>query len=141
MFERPAKGKSFAQLRSKLETSGAEISERFKRVSDTPLNRKQLEHVITIERWAANRLRAMLGDTPFQQDSSRGYAPPTGLGWNDLLALWTRTREESLALVARLEASDPTVKIPHNQMGDLSARGWTQYLISHADLEARRARP
>jgi hypothetical protein len=140
MLERPARGKSFAQLRARLEETGAQIAERFKRVSDTPANRDQLEHVITIERWGANRLRVLLGDKPFELDSSLNYAPQAGLGWNDLLALWTRTRAETLALVARLETGDPTAKVAHNSFGPLSARAWTQYLTTHAEFESRKAR-
>ena len=140
MFENPARNKSFAELRQRLEASGAEILERCAKAGDSTNSRKVLAHIITIERWGANRLAVMLGDKPLELDSSRAYAPDSTGTWLQLLGEFRDTRAATVNLTARLEASNPTKTVPHNQFGEVSGRGWAQYLTSHAHLESRKIR-
>jgi hypothetical protein len=137
MFENPARNKSFAELRQKLQTSGAEILERCVKMGDSANNRKVLAHVIAIERWGANRLSVLLGDKPLELDASRAYAPES-TDWAELQQIFEQTRANTVNLTARLEARNPLTTVPHNQFGEVSARGWVQYLTSHAHLESRK---
>lgn len=50
MFENPARNKTFAELRQKLEESGTEILERCAKLGDSASNRKVLAHTVAIER-------------------------------------------------------------------------------------------
>ena len=138
MFENPARNKSFAELRQKLEVSGAEIAERCAKLGDSANNRKVLAHVITIERWGANRLRVLLGDKPLELDGSRAYAPNGAATWVELQEIFKQTRAATVNQTARLEASNPARTVAHNQFGEVSGRGWVQYLTSHGHLESRK---
>ena len=137
IFENPARNKSFAELRHKLEVSGTEILERCAKMGDSASNRKVLAHITAIERWGANRLAVLLGDKPLELDSSRAYAPDNG-NWAELQEIFKQTRAATVNLTARLEASNPAKTVPHNQFGEISGRGWVQYLTSHAHLESRK---
>lgn len=137
MLENPARNKSFAELRQKLEVSGTEILERCQQKGDSASNRKTLAHIIAIERWGANRLIVLLGDKPLELDSSRAYAPDSA-NWAELREIFKQTRAASVNLTARLEASNLVKTVPHNQFGEVSGRGWVQYLTSHGHLESRK---
>ena len=137
MFENPARNKTFAELRQKLEVSGAEILVRCAMMGDSAGNRKVLAHIVAIERWGANRLLVLLGDKPLELDSSRAYAPDSA-NWAALQEVFRQTRAASVNLTARLEASNAVATVPHNQFGEVSGRGWVQYLTSHAHLESRK---
>ncbi len=137
MFENPARNKSFAELRQKLEVSGAEILERCVNAGDSISNRKVLAHIVAIERWGANRLSVLLGDKPLELDSSRAYAPDSA-NWAELQNTLKQTRVATVNLTARLEASNTVATVAHNQFGEVSGRGWVQYLTSHAHLESRK---
>ena len=137
IFENPARNKTFAELRQKLEVSGAEILERCGKVSDSAGNRKVLAHIVAIESWGANRLLVLLGDKPLELDSSRAYAPDSA-NWTELQEIFKQTRAATVNLTARLEASNAIATVAHNQFGEVSGRGWVQYLTSHAHLESRK---
>ena len=137
MFENPARNKPWAELRQKLNDSGAEILERCAKAGDSASNRKVLAHIVAIERWGANRLTVLLGDKPLELDSSRAYAPDSA-NWAELQNTFKQTRAASVNLTARLEVSNPVTTVSHNQFGEVSARGWVQYLTSHAHLESRK---
>ena len=139
MFENPARNKSFAELRQKLEVSSAEILERCAKMSDSANNRKVLTHIIAIERWGANRLAVLLRDKPLELDSSRAYAPDSA-NWAELQEIFKQTRAATVNLTARLAASNSVATVAHNQFGEVSGRGWVQYLTSHAHLESRKIR-
>ncbi len=137
MFENPARNKSFAELRQKLEVSGAEILGRCVNAGDSANNRKVLAHIVAIERWGANRLAVLLGDKPLELDGSRAYAPDSA-NWAELQDGFKQTRAATVNSTARLEASGSVATVPHNQFGEVSGRGWVQYLTSHAHLESRK---
>ena len=133
-FENPANRKSFAQLRSDLDSSGSRLRSRFE--SGKP-NSKLLSHVIQIERWGQNQLRSTLQEVPFEVDGSSRYAPDPALGWQELRLEFDNTRQATLELVDRLERANPG-PVAHNQFGLISVKGWLGYLNSHANLEVKR---
>lgn len=103
--------------------------------------RKQLRHVIAIERWGQNRLRAALGDVAFERDESRGYAPPEDESLAQLVERFDAVRAETVALGRRVAAADAgETKVEHNSLGPISARAWLRYLHVHGELEMKRAR-
>jgi hypothetical protein len=121
-----------------LEQSGQKLLARFSQAGDTPQSRKTLRHIVAIERWGTNRLRMLLGEKPFVQDSSQNFYPPETSAWNVLLEDLKTTRRELVALVPFLEGSNQ--KVDHNMFGDLSAKAWLKYLNFHANAEASRVR-
>jgi DinB superfamily len=133
-FENPAKGKSFAQLKTDLDSSGSRLRSRFMSGQANP---KLLIHVIQIERWGQNRLRSTLQEVPFELDGSSRYAPSAALGWNELRLEFDQTRQATLELVDRLERANPG-PVAHNQFGPISVKGWLGYLNSHANIEVQR---
>jgi hypothetical protein len=135
-LEIPAKSKSFAQLRAKLEQSGRQVQARLEVGQPNPV---LLAHIIQIERWGQNRLRSSLAETPFEMDQSSKYAPDLSLDWSALRLEFDRTRQVTLELVDRLELGQP-VMVAHNQLGPMSAKAWLWYLNLHANLELRRLR-
>jgi hypothetical protein len=137
-LENPAKSKSFAQLRSALESSGIQMQARLESGKANP---ELLRHVIQIERWGQNRLRSSLGEVPFVQDGSSAYAPDAALGWDELKAEFFRVRQETLEITRRLELANPSPgPVVHNQFGLLSVKGWLRYLNVHASTELRKLR-
>jgi DinB superfamily len=140
VFENPARKKSYAQLSASLERGGRTILERFNKAGETPKSIELLRHITTIERWGANRLRVILGEKSFDADSSKAYAPAANATWAELLKAFRATRAETVALSQQLEARGSENCVPHNQMGELSGKGWLNYLASHSDLESRKLR-
>jgi len=72
------------------------------------------------------------------QDEYDGYRPAPGLDWPGLQAEFQSTRRETLALARQLEQAGAEARVHHNEMGELSARGWLYYLNMHADMECKR---
>ncbi len=104
--------------------------------------RKQLRHVVAIERWGQNRLRAALGDVAFERDESRAYAPPEDEPLAQLVERFEAVRAETVALARRVAAGDAAAtKVEHNSLGPISARAWLRYLQVHAELEMKRVKP
>jgi hypothetical protein len=138
-IERPANKRTVAELISRLERSSGPIIERATTVTDTPANRKQLRHIIGIERWGQRRLRAFLGEPP-PHDEYDGYQPADSLTLAELTSAFQQTRQETLALARQAEAAGvpPTAKVAHNAAGDFSLRAWLGYLNSHAEMESKR---
>ncbi|NJK46215.1 MAG: DinB family protein [Pleurocapsa sp. SU_196_0] len=139
-FEHPAQNKSYAQFRTGLERSGAEIFERMEKAGESELSRKQLRHITAIERWGANRLRVLLGDRTFERDENHAYKPDPNASWQDLLEAFRTTRAETVALCQALERASPAGNVPHNSLGEFSGKGWLNYLTTHGNLESRRVR-
>jgi hypothetical protein len=121
-----------------LETSGQSLLERYAQAGDTAQSRKTLRHVIAIERWGISRLRMLMGEKPFAQDSSQGYYPSENSAWNALLDDFKTTRRELVALAPFLEGTNQ--KVAHNMLGELSAKAWLKYLTFHANAESSRVR-
>jgi hypothetical protein len=121
-----------------LEQSGQKLLARFAGAGDTPQSRKTLRHIVAIERWGTNRLRMLLGEKPFAQDSSQQHYPPENSAWNVLLEDLKTTRHELVKLVPFLDGTSQ--KVDHTMFGDLSAKAWLKYLNFHANAEASRVR-
>jgi DinB superfamily len=135
-LENPAKGKSFAQLRSALELSGTKMLARLEVGKPNP---ELLRHIITIERWGQHRLRSTLGEVQFVLDRSGQYAPASTLGWDELKSEFAKVRQETLEITRRLELANPAPgPVVHNQFGPVSVKGWLRYLNVHANMEVQR---
>ncbi|MEZ4606834.1 MAG: DinB family protein [Deinococcales bacterium] len=135
-FERPAQWRSYGDMDFLLRGSSQTISQRLDNAADSEVNRKKLRHIIGIERWGQQRLRVLLGDN-FQADEHYSYKPAENTSWQDLKETFIQTRQASLELVNQLRELNSNVKVPHNQLGPLSAKGWLRYLNLHATIESR----
>lgn len=139
MIDRNAKNKSVADLTKQLETSNQLIANKLAAAADTEFNRGQVRHVIGIERWGQNRLKVALGE-PFKAEEHDGYLPNNDQTISDLAAMFTQTRQETLAIAKQL-ANIPNVEtqvVVHNAMGDMTVRSWLQYLDIHGPFELRK---
>jgi hypothetical protein len=138
LIERPAKKLTLAQLAASLEASGLQMEQRMVESGDTPSNRERAYHIIGIERWGQRRLQVALGGELIM-DRYHEYRPAPDLDWQELRATFRATRQDTIALVERIEkAGVDAVLVPHNDFGDLSVRGWLRYLDYHASLEGKR---
>lgn len=139
LTERRAGGKTAAQLIEKLIESGQGVAERMARAADTPDNREAAAHIIGIERWSARRLRTALGDVA-ARDEYDGYRPATSLKMAELAGAFTAAREQTTALAQQAANLPPSVTVHHNDLGDLSVKGWLFYIENHALRESIRLR-
>jgi hypothetical protein len=139
VFERPIKKLSLSELAAQLDQSGKQITDRLNICADVPANRRQLCHLIGIERWGQRRVRVAIGE-PFLTEEYDHYRPSQESSWEELKAEWDLTRKASHALVQVLsEANVPAdTKIEHNQYGPLSVKAWLRYLDDHASSTGRR---
>ncbi len=136
-FEGRASKTSTDQIRDGLVTGGDQVAGRISGAADTPANRKQAGHVIGIERWGANRLRsALTPGTPSQKDEYDSYRPHGDQSMTSLAAEFKTTRAEIIALLESLRSVEDC-RIPHNDFGPLSVRGWLVYLTDHASRESK----
>lgn len=119
-----------------LDAAGKRLAAQYARLPDGDFNRRVLNHVIGIERWGQRRLKVALGE-PFVTEEYDGYRPPRETGWTDLQALFAETRAATVALARQLD-DKADVKILHNGWGELTVRGWLNYLHVHASLESRK---
>lgn len=141
LLERPAARVGVDALVERLEASSGPLAA-FAEAAEDASSRKQLRHVIAIERWGQNRLRVALGDLSFERDESRGYAPPEDEPVAQLVVRFDAVRAETVALGRRIASEDAgAAKVEHNSLGPISARAWLRYLQMHADLEMKRAKP
>jgi hypothetical protein len=139
--ERPVRKAPLPVLSDRLLTSGNKIVARLSATCDTTENRRLLGHVTGIERWGQRRLRVALGEV-FIYDEYDGYRPPQEESWENLIAEFKTTRQETLRLVDEIEkaAAAESLTIDHNQFGPLSVRGWLHYLDMHASGEIQKMR-
>jgi len=136
--ERQARAKGFGDLAAELEASGRDLDDRLDGVPDSPANREAIAHWVGIERWGQRRLRVALGE-PFVLDEYHGYRPETDVGTEELRRALTDTRRETVDLAHRLNEAgvDPATTVRHNDLGELSLRGWLAYLEQHPRQEAQ----
>jgi len=132
------RGKSLEQLAADLETSATTMDARLARAHDTPGNRDAIAHWVGIERWGQRRLRVTLGER-FVEDGHHPYRPDEATGIEALRRDFAETRAETVALAHRLREAgvDPSTTVRHNDLGDMSVRGWLAYLIQHPEQESR----
>jgi hypothetical protein len=130
----------WAEIKSCLMTSTAELEARFDGKADIDQNRRILSHIIGIERWGQRRLRVFLGE-PFVDEEYNSYRPPREMSWSELRTQFRETRTQTLTLIDPIAAADPGgQRVYHNQWGLLSARGWLNYLDVHARGESFKMR-
>lgn len=139
LIERPARKRSWSTLIDGLASGGATVEQRATSAKDTPRNRQQLGHVITIERWGQQRLRSALGE-PLVLDDSNLHAPSANLTLTGLRKEWSIARRATMQLAGELEKLPDSTRVVHNQFGPLSLRGWIRYLNMHAHFESKRIR-
>ena len=138
VFERPAKTLTLAQLAANLGTTGQRIEQGMASADDTPANREKARHVIGIERWGQSRLQIALGEQ-LVMDEYDGYRPSPDLDLRSLQAEFHAARQDTIALAQKIEEAGAGDRLVlHNDFGDLSVRGWLQYLGGHASLESKR---
>lgn len=138
-FERPAQKLPLRDHARSLRSSGDTILSRLQGVQPTEKHRDVLRHVIGIERWGQRRLRAFLGE-PFVLDAHHPYKPTPEASWDELLREFASTREETVRLATGFTDCNTVGVVPHNDFGELSARGWLRYLRGHAEVETRKLR-
>ena len=138
MAEMHARGKDLRELADELEASGRTMQERIEGKTDTPGNREAVAHWVGIERWGQRRLKVPLGE-PFVEDEHHPYRPDKDIGLDGLRSEFAETRRETVQLARRLDEADvdPDTTVPHNDLGDMSVRGWLAYLIQHPEQESR----
>ena len=139
MIETPVRKLTIQELILQLEQSAVDILERLKASPDSPGNRRELCHIIGIERWGQRRLRVALGE-PFLTEEYDHYRPSIECPWDDLTKDWDATRQGTLTLARDLDKVNPPTEftINHNIYGPLSVKGWLRYLDLHASSEGKR---
>ena len=133
-----ARGNDIEDLADELETSGHDMMRRMEGKPDTNGNREAVAHWIGIERWGQRRLKVTLGE-PLVMDEHYPYKPEGEKSFEELTKVFAETRKDTVALARTLDEAgvDPDGTVPHNDLGDLTVRGWLAYLIQHPDQEAR----
>lgn len=131
--EQRAKNMSWDDLTRRLERSAEIVLPRFDSARNTPRHIEAAKHVIGIERWAQRRLRIALGE-PATMDEYDSYRPES---LNDIKALreeFANTRRDTLTILRHLHDAGVSLEktTPHNELGQLTIRGWVLYLTDHA---------
>lgn len=139
LTERRAGGQTAEQLVDRLVTSGQTVAGRMARATDTPGNREAAAHIIGIERWSARRLRTAQGDVAVQ-DEYDDYRPSIDLTMMELAEAFAAAREQTTALAHQAANLPSSVTARHNDLGDLSVKGWLFYIENHALRESIRIR-
>jgi hypothetical protein len=141
LIENIAKGTTAEQLSQRLQSDGTALTEQFGKAADTIANRKQIGHIIGIERWGQSRIRTLLG-SPLRLDEYDGYRPDPAADMASIRAEWAHTRAATLELINQLTQAgiDFGAKAEHNDFGPMSVRGWLTYLNIHSIMEGKRVR-
>ena len=139
LLERPSRKKSYTDYATIFETKGSAIQDKVNGAANSEKNRKILSHIIGIARWGQSRVRVALGDPFVDEDYMDRHRPSKETGWSELKTQFAETRAASVALAKELSAenvsTDTTVR--HNDLGEVSVRGWLHYMQFHASTEAR----
>lgn len=133
----PTKSLTMATMIGRLEKARGELAARYNRAAGTDAQRARLRHIIGIERWSQRRLRTILGEPPIA-DEYDGYQPDAALGWPAMREAFATTREETITLARQIADAGlaDTVRVRHNDLGELNAREWLYYLNTHANRES-----
>lgn len=136
--ERQARGRSLSELIRALEASADTVTGRIARAADTPENRDAANHVLGIEGWGQQHLRAPLGEA-LPLDGYRPYRLPDDTPIAQLAESFAERRRATVALAGELEAAgvDPETRVRHKDLGELTLAGWLAYLDGHAARESR----
>lgn len=142
-LEGPGRRRGFERLERDLRDQGDRFRARLDTAAGDDAEREKLRHIVGIERWGQRRLRVGLG-APYVEDDYHPYRPPKTTDWDQLKTDFRDTRAATLALVERLRAARAKgelprdLRVPHNQLGELSLQGWLRYLQIHTWSEGRR---
>ena len=136
-IERSTSKMTLADLADRLQASSSEVARRIQSATARPQNQKQARHIIGIERWGQQRLRVALGG-PLVMDEHDAYRPDESASLEALSKAFVTTRADTIALARKLQQANlaPTLTIPHNDLADLTVRGWLYYLDVHATRES-----
>lgn len=136
-----ARGKSLEQLAAQLGASFGQLEPLYARALDTAGNREALNHWLGIERWSQSRLQVARG-AELRMDKYHGYRLPEGTSLAELIEAFRQTRQASIALARELAAEgiDPALRIPSNDLGELSVAEWLEYIDDHSSRERIRLR-
>lgn len=139
MLVRPSRNKSYTQLGADIAKEGQAIEARIAKASDSEKNRKQLSHLIGIERWAQSRVNVALGG-PYIQDEYDEYRPNRDASWAELGEAFSATRQQSIELANQVESANvpATTTVKHNDFGEITMRSWLRYIAMHASFESKR---
>lgn len=138
IVEVPVRGKSLDQMIARLQEHGQFLEQQFASMPESKRNHSLMTHIIGIEKWGQQRLRVALG-APYVRDEYDVYRPAKDTPQRELSALFRETRAETVALARQVAASGvESVKAEHNQFGMLTAKGWLNYLDTHASFEAKK---
>lgn len=141
LVDRKASQSSLAEHAHKMEQDGQSLLQKYENVTDNDVHQRVITHIIGIERWGQQRLKAFLGH-PYEMDEYDQYRPEKGLSVAQLREAFATTREETVK-IARLMSEAQTLgaeEVPHNQYGPLKAKSWLYYLNFHANVESLRLR-
>ena len=137
-FERNAGRKTYKEMIQSLQEAGDAITERIQYVENRAEHQEKLLHMIGIERWGQQRLRGFL-DEPVTMDEYDGYRPEPGMQVKELIEEFKTTRQATIDLVDQMDKFGVMSyeKVPHNDFGEMTSRGWLGYLQTHASFESR----
>lgn len=133
-----AKRRSYASLITALE-KGMKLAKRKDDNPPTTQHHALWTHIIGIEIWSQKKLATLLGEPDGATDYDP-YRPPKDTPWDDLYPMLQKARQDTIALAKRLEQakiSDDAV-VFHKGWGNLTAKGWLLYIITHADFEFKK---
>jgi hypothetical protein len=132
IFERPISRKTVGELIERLQKNGEQLHSRFAQLPENDYNRRILSHIIGIERWGQRRLAVLFGES-LLLDEYDSYRPAREVPVAELAQQFAETRHKTLEIAHELEQSKKKLtKVPHNQYGELTVRGWLNYLNVHA---------
>jgi hypothetical protein len=127
------------ELLDVLDTSGQVVTDRLTRAGDTTSNRDVARHIIGIERWSRRRLQTALGDVAVMDEYDR-YRPDEAESMATLTELFIEARAQSIALAYQATNLPDTVRVAHNDLGEMDVRAWLFYIENHAARECLRLR-
>jgi hypothetical protein len=136
VMEIQAKNASLDELRAKLEAGAETTAARLAQGVDTLENRAQAAHLVGIERWGAHRLQAALQGMPDSGEYDP-YRPSPDVTMPALVAEFRRARAETAALAEALRPAQDKIVL-HNDLGEMSVKGWLVYLRTHAEMESKK---
>ncbi len=138
-FERPWQPADYAALQLLLRQGGTTVVNGIHQASDIPANRDLIRHIIGIECWAQQRLRAVMSGQPYSAEYD-ALQPESTLPIHELATMMASTRDQSITLLLQLQQAGIALNhiVPHNQFGALSIVAWNRYIASHALIELKK---
>jgi hypothetical protein len=132
---------SLKTIEYKLNKSQRVISKRIIAADESHRNHEKSRHIVGIERWGQHRLRCAL-DEALVMDEVDDYILADSHFGIDIAQDFDVTRQETLALIQGFLAAPGSEKrkVPHNDLGPLSVKGWLVYLNLHAEMESKKLR-